>query len=172
MKFVCWVILMMVSVTATANTLIIPTPEKYQDFLIHEWQPTAPNVIVFKDPNCGYCIRALKNLEQYKNYNVFMFWSPILGESSTQKVNDILKCDNPISYQVFNAVINRSALECQTAIDLKKQQRLRLLNNEIVANYNPQSVPSYYFGGQKVYLNSLNRFRQNMAENFISVQLN
>jgi len=140
-----------------AENFIIPTQEKYSEFLIEPWKPNAANVLVFKDPNCGYCIKALKRLDKYKNYNVYMFWAPILGSSSKRQVEAIFDCEKPSGDEVILSVINREKIKCTKAE--KGNNKLKALNNEIVENYNPQSVPSYYFGGQKVRLSTLNRFK-------------
>lgn len=158
--------------TSGLNAKIIPTPEVYSDFLIEPWKPNAPSVIVFKDPNCGYCIRALKALDKYKDYNVFMFWSPILGDYSDKRVAAIMECDDPISQEVFDDVITRTPIECKSSDALNpRHSRLQQLNKEIVQNYNPQSVPSYYFGGQKVYLSSLKKFKQQLTNGITPVKL-
>ncbi len=143
--------------TVNAESYIIPTADKYSDFLVEPYKPNAPSVVVFKDPNCGYCIRALKRLDKYKHYNMYMFWSPILGDSSKKKVAQILQCEAPVSGEVFIGVINRAKNYCKTkSVNAKHIEKL---NMGIVNNYKPQSVPSYYFGGQKVHLSSLNRFK-------------
>ena len=155
-----------------AVNYIIPTQEKYSDFLIAPWKPNAPTIIAFKDPNCGYCIKALKNLAQYQDYNVFMFWSPILGKSSDNKVHDIFACDDPIGKGVISSVINRKSITCESTNSLKnKRAQLEVLNHDVVSRYNPQSVPAFYFGGQKVRLNSLAKFKQDITNSPPSVQL-
>ena len=158
--------------TNELNAKIIPTPEVYSDFLIEPWKPSAPSVIVFKDPNCGYCIRALKALDKYKDYNVFMFWSPILGDYSDKRVAAIMECDDPISQGVFDDVITRKPIECKSSDALNHEHfRLQQLTKEIVQKYNPQSVPSYYFCGQKVYLSSLTKFKPQLTTGITPVQL-
>jgi hypothetical protein len=153
-----FIAMLFTSFIVSASTLIIPSKDKYGDFLIDPWKPNAANVIVFKDPNCGYCIRALKRLDKYKDYNVYMFWAPILGSSSKKQVEDIFECEKPSGEEVILSVINRSNITCKKATP--GVNRLKALNREVVENYNPQSVPSYYFGGQKVWLSTLNRFKK------------
>jgi glutaredoxin len=153
-----------------AENFIIPTQEKHSDFLIEPWKPNAANVIVFKDPNCGYCIKALKRLDKYKDYNVFMFWAPILGRSSQRQVEDIFECEKPSGSEVILSVINRSNIVCKKSESGTKN--LKELNKEIVENYNPQSVPAYYFGGQKIGLSSLNRFKQTNENEAKPIKLN
>ncbi len=155
-----------------AQPFFVPDKENYKDFLIEPWKPDEASIIAFKDPNCGYCIRALENLEQYKDYNVFMFWSPILGKSSDNKVNDIFDCDDPIGKDVFRAVINRKTIACGSTKLLKnKRAKLKTLNHDVVSRYNPQSVPAFYFGGQKVRINSLAKFKQDITNSTALVKL-
>jgi len=173
MKYLVALFIIMATYNTQGNTLIIPTWEKYQDFLVDEWKPHAPNIIVFKDPHCGFCIKALNNMQKYKDYNVFMFWSPILGKASSAKVDSIFECNNPVGSQVISSVVNRRKISCDATPEAAEQRKFkRQLNFNVVENYNPQSVPSYYFGGQKVYLSSLTRFRQEINNNISSVQLN
>lgn len=153
----------------SANSFIVPSKEVYSDFLIEPWKPNAASVIVFKDPNCGYCIRALKRLDKYKDYNVFMFWAPILGESSERQVDSIFQCEKPVGEEVILAVVNRDKITCKKS--QLNSDKLTQLNKEIVDNYNPQSVPSYYFGGQKVWLSTLNRFKKVNKTDYNSITL-
>lgn len=44
---------------------------------------------VFADPNCGYCKRLEKDLQQIKDVTVYTFLIPILGDDSTAKVDNI-----------------------------------------------------------------------------------
>jgi len=158
MRILFAIIICIISSSVLAKTLIIPSKDKYSEFLIEPWKPNAANVLVFKDPNCGYCIKALKRLDKYKDYNVYMFWAPILGSSSQKKVEAILECEKANGEEVIISVINRKSIDCiraESGVD-----KLKALNKEVVENYNPQSVPSYYFGGQKVWLSSLNRFKK------------
>lgn len=169
MKFFSFFLTIAFSGLLSASSLIVPSKEVYSDFLIEPWKPNAANVIVFKDPNCGYCIRALKRLDKYKDYNVFMFWAPILGKSSEEQVDNIFQCEKPVGEEVILSVINRDKISCTQST--KKNDKLTLLNKEIVENYNPQSVPSYYFGGQKVWLSTLNRFKKINKTDYNSIKL-
>ncbi|MCJ8321330.1 MAG: thioredoxin fold domain-containing protein [Colwellia sp.] len=155
-----------------AESFFVPDKENYKDFLIEPWKPNLASIIAFKDPNCGYCIKALKNLKQYEDYNVFMFWSPILGKASDNKVNDIFDCDDPIGKGVINSVINRKPIICEsTSLLKKKREQLESLNHDVVSSYNPQSVPAFYFGGQKINLNSLAKFKRDITSSPALVKL-
>jgi glutaredoxin len=169
MKFFSFLLTIGFSCALSANLFIVPSKEVYSDFLIEPWKPNAASVIVFKDPNCGYCIRALKRLDKYKDYNVFMFWAPILGKSSERQVDSIFQCEQPVGEEVILAVVNREEITCKKST--RNSDQLTQLNKEIVDNYSPQSVPSYYFGGQKVWLSTLNRFKKVNKAAFNSITL-
>lgn len=49
----------------------------------------ARKLVVFEDPNCGYCKKFERDLAQVKDVTVYMFLLPILGPDSTQKSRDI-----------------------------------------------------------------------------------
>jgi thiol:disulfide interchange protein DsbC len=46
-------------------------------------------MVVFSDPNCGYCKHLEKELQQIKDVTVYTFMIPILGEDSRAKVGNI-----------------------------------------------------------------------------------
>jgi thiol:disulfide interchange protein DsbC len=49
----------------------------------------ARKIAVFADPNCGYCKRFEKDLQQVKDVTVYTFLYPILGGDSPEKSRDI-----------------------------------------------------------------------------------
>ncbi|KNZ31757.1 MAG: disulfide isomerase [Methylibium sp. NZG] len=49
----------------------------------------ARKLVVFADPNCGYCKRFEKDLQQVKDVTVYTFLYPILGGDSPEKSRDI-----------------------------------------------------------------------------------
>jgi hypothetical protein len=151
--------------------MIIPDKDKHSKFLLAPFKPGAPSVVVFKDPYCGYCIRALKKRDRMSEYNVYMFWAGILGDRSAKKVGEILNCAAPISGEVFDSVIKReSRVNCKAGL-AEQTAQTRMLNDEMVANYQPNSVPAYYFGGRKVYVSQLDRFKSKLKMNITPIQL-
>ncbi len=46
-------------------------------------------LVVFADPNCGYCKHLEKELQQVKDVTVYTFMIPILGEDSKVKLDNI-----------------------------------------------------------------------------------
>jgi hypothetical protein len=131
--------------TASNPVLIVPDKETYGDFLISPWKEGAPVLVAFKDPLCGYCIKALKQRARLQNYNVFLFWSPILSERSKIKVNGFFSCKNPVTDEILNAVMDRKTVNCNGPENIK----LRQLNDDMMARYQPNFVPQYWFSGQR-----------------------
>jgi len=46
-------------------------------------------LVIFADPNCGYCKRLEKDIQQIKDVTVYTFLVPILGEDSKVKSDNI-----------------------------------------------------------------------------------
>lgn len=51
-------------------------------------------MVVFADPNCGYCKQLEKEIQQLKDVTVYTFVIPILGEDSKAKADNILCLSN------------------------------------------------------------------------------
>jgi thiol:disulfide interchange protein DsbC len=49
----------------------------------------ARKLVVFADPNCGYCKKLERDLNNVNDVTVFTFMIPILGGDSPQKARDI-----------------------------------------------------------------------------------
>lgn len=131
----------------------IPDSENYASFLYADYKPERLNVLIFKDPFCPYCIRAIDTLDNLENYNVFVFWAPILSEGSVNRVNSFFKCDKFAGSTIFNAV--KARLDPQCKGDVRDPQLS--LNNAMVNNYNINSVPSYFIQGQATSYQTLVR---------------
>lgn len=127
--------------------------DSFEPFLYGEYQPNRPNVYIFKDPFCPYCIRAIDNLDNLSSFNVYIFWAPILGESSIGRVNDIFQCEDYAAQNVLEAVKERRSPNCSGAID----QNALDLNLEWVTNYNIYAVPSYFVEGRSTSYQALLR---------------
>ena len=52
-------------------------------------------VVVFGDPNCGYCKRLERDLVALKDVSIYTFLYPILGPDSTVKAKDIWCAKDP-----------------------------------------------------------------------------
>ena len=60
-----------------------------KDALVWKNGTGARKMAVFADPNCGYCKRFEKDLQQVKDVTVYTFLYPILGGDSPEKSRDI-----------------------------------------------------------------------------------
>lgn len=128
------------------SPLPVPTVESHKNFLVGEWKPSAPSVVVFTDPFCPYCVKALEKKHELDNVNLFMFWYPIFGEKSASRVAEFFRCESPVGSNVIDAVLQRKSPECNQKANIE----LAAINKQMYEAYNPQGVPSFYLGGQKV----------------------
>jgi len=60
-----------------------------QDAVVWQQGTGARKLVVFADPNCGYCKHFEKELNKVKDITVYTFLIPILGGDSPDKVRDI-----------------------------------------------------------------------------------
>jgi hypothetical protein len=128
-----------------------PSPEKHSEFLLQAWDANKPTLVAFKDPRCPYCVKAFKNKEVLDNYNVYVFWSPILGSTSQRQVDTFFKCEHPLGDNVIKAVVNRTQVSC----DNEANAELRAINDEMVKIYDPRSVPQYWYGNKLTWISRL-----------------
>ncbi|MBL0090264.1 MAG: DsbC family protein [Ideonella sp.] len=90
-------------------------------------------LVVFADPNCGYCKRIEKDLLTLKDVSIYTFLLPILGPDSNVKSRDIWCAKEPAkiwrSWMVDGTAIPKSMGECDTAAldrNLKMGQRYKV----------------------------------------------
>jgi thiol:disulfide interchange protein DsbC len=75
---------------------------------------------VFSDPNCGYCKRLDKSLQQLDNVTIFTYLIPILSPDSSQKSKQIwCSSDSQKTYidWMINGVIPSGKSDCTTPLD-------------------------------------------------------
>jgi len=60
-----------------------------QDAVVWKQGTGARKLVVFADPNCGYCKKLERDLNNVPDITVFTFMIPILGGDSPQKARDI-----------------------------------------------------------------------------------
>ena len=153
-KFITFLLLLIFSlcnVQRAISVSFIPTESEYFPFLLNGWDAKRKNVLVFKDPYCPYCIRAIPKLDKITNFNVFVFWAPILGERSVKRVDEIFKCNSPVSKKVLSSMLVRKSPDCHAPINKK----LKKLNQFVVDNYDINAVPSVFMQGKQVSLAQL-----------------
>ncbi len=158
---------MLCIVKAFANPLPVPSPDVHSAFLLEPWKPNAPSVIVFKDPFCPYCVKALEKKDELKDFNVFMFWYPIFGDRSDQRVSQIFQCASPTGHLVIASVIAKTSPDCHGDINL----HLMELNRKMYEAYSPSGVPSYYLGGAQTSVLALKELKRSMPSVQPSVNL-
>ena len=75
---------------------------------------------VFSDPNCGYCKRLDKSLQQLDNVTIFTYLIPILSPDSAQKSKQIWCSTDPQKMYIdwmINGVIPSGKSDCTTPLD-------------------------------------------------------
>ena len=60
-----------------------------KDAIVWKQGTGARKLVIFADPNCGYCKRFEKDLQAIKDVTVYTFLIPILGGDSPEKARDI-----------------------------------------------------------------------------------
>jgi len=101
----------------------------------------ARKLVVFADPNCGYCKRLEKDLLALKDVSIYTFLYPILGPDSTAKSKDIWCAKDPgkawRAWMVDGQVPPKVMGTCDTtALDA---------NTEMGRKYKVQGTPAVVF---------------------------
>ena len=139
------------SLLAYAQPLIIPDPEKHAAFLYHDWQPERRNLVVFMDPICPYCKRAIPKLDRIHDYNVFVYWAPVFGARSEQQVAPLFDCEKPTASYILHSFVKSAAVQGVKCEGPYGPQR-RALNDAMVAHYQVDAVPAFYMQGTRTSL--------------------
>ena len=75
---------------------------------------------VFSDPNCGYCKRLEKSLQQLDNVTIYTYLIPILSPDSAQKSKQIWCSSDPYKSYIdwmVNGITPSGKGECSTPLD-------------------------------------------------------
>ena len=101
----------------------------------------ARKLVVFGDPNCGYCKRLEKDLLALKDVAIYTFLYPILGPDSTAKSRDIWCAKDPAkawrAWMVDNQAPSKATASCDsTALDA---------NTELGRKHKVQGTPALVF---------------------------
>ena len=67
-----------------------------KDAMVWKQGTGARKLVVFADPNCGYCKRFERDLNNVKDVTVYTFLYPILGPDSTEKSRSIWCSKEPM----------------------------------------------------------------------------
>ena len=101
----------------------------------------ARKVVIFADPNCGYCKRLEKDLLAVKDVSIYTFLLPILGPDSTTKSRDIWCAKDPAkawrTWMVDGQAPGKAPANCDTAA-LER-------NTEMGRRYKVQGTPALVF---------------------------
>lgn len=135
--------------TLSARPYLQPDPHTHRAFLLYPYKQNKPSLVIFKDPRCPYCISGFKALEALEQFNLYLFWAPILGQDSENLVKKFFRCASPVDKRIINAVSRRdAAFDCSMAF----QSTLFELNTEMLKSYRPSTVPQYWLSGRPVNL--------------------
>ena len=75
---------------------------------------------VFSDPNCGYCKRLEKSMQQLENVTIYTYLIPILSADSTQKSKQIWCAADPFKTYIdwmINGISPSGKSDCNTPLD-------------------------------------------------------
>jgi thiol:disulfide interchange protein DsbC len=75
---------------------------------------------VFSDPNCGYCKRLEKSLQQLDNVTIYTYLIPILSPDSAQKSKQIWCSADPYKSYIdwmINGITPSGKSDCSTPLD-------------------------------------------------------
>ncbi len=90
-----------------------------QDAIVWKQGSGARRMVVFADPNCGYCKRFETDLRQVKDVTVYTFLLPILGGDSTEKARNIWCAKNNAAvwrgWMIEGATIPRNMGPCDSS---------------------------------------------------------
>jgi len=113
----------------------------FKDAVLIKQGSGARKVVVFADPNCGYCKRLEKDLLALKDVSIYTFLLPILGPDSTTKSRDIWCAKDPgkawRTWMVDGQLPAKALASCDTAA-LER-------NSEMGRKYKVQGTPALVF---------------------------
>ena len=101
----------------------------------------ARKLVVFGDPNCGYCKRLEKDLLALKDVSIYTFLYPILGPDSTAKSKDIWCAKDPGKAWRSWMVDGQAPAKVMGACDTGALDR----NTEMGRKYKVQGTPALVF---------------------------
>lgn len=94
---------------------------------------------IFSDPNCGYCKRLEKSMQQLDNVTIYTYLIPILGPDSVQKAKQIW-CSAEPAKTYLDWMVNGNAPsgkgDCTTPLDK---------NIAFAKNYGITGTPTLFF---------------------------
>jgi len=94
---------------------------------------------VFSDPNCGYCKRLEKSLQQLDNVTIYTYLIPILGADSVQKSKQISCSADPYKTYIdwmINGIAPSGKIDCSTPLEK---------NTAFAKTYGITGTPTLFF---------------------------
>ena len=111
-----------------------------KDAIVWKQGSGARKLVVFADPNCGYCKKFEKEMQQVKDVTVYTFLYPILGGDSPDKSRDIWCAkDNSAVWRDW-MIKGTAPLRSMAACDTAALQRNVALGKKIRVNGTPALV--------------------------------
>ena len=91
-----------------------------KDAIVWKQGTGARKLVVFADPNCGYCKRFERDLNNVKDVTVYTFLYPILGPDSTEKSRSIWCSKEPMkswrAWMLDGTAPQRTADSCDLSV--------------------------------------------------------
>ena len=91
-----------------------------KDAIVWKQGTGARKIVVFADPNCGYCKKFETEMQQVKDVTVYTFLLPILGPDSSDKAKNIwcAKDNSAVwrDWMIKGAAAPRSMGKCDTSV--------------------------------------------------------
>ena len=111
-----------------------------KDAIVWKQGSGARKLVVFADPNCGYCKKFEKEMQQVKDVTVYTFLYPILGGDSPDKSRDIWCAkDNSAVWRDW-MIKGTAPVRSMAACDTAALQRNVALGKKIRVNGTPALV--------------------------------
>lgn len=132
-----------------------------KDAMVFRQGTGARKLVVFADPNCGYCKRIERDLVALKDVTIYTYLLPILGPDSTEKSRDIWCAkDNAKTWRSW--MINGIAPAKAAACDVAALDR----NIELSRKYKISGTPAVVFEDGTRFPGALplDRLEQRMKE--------
>ena len=112
-----------------------------KDAIVWKQGTGARKLVVFADPNCGYCKKFETEMQQVKNVTVYTFLLPILGNDSVDKSRNIWCAkDNSAAWRDW-MIKNEAAARSMGACDTSALQR----NIAMAKKYRVNGTPALVF---------------------------
>jgi thiol:disulfide interchange protein DsbC len=117
-----------------------------KDAVVSKQGTGARKLVVFSDPNCGYCKKLERDLVQLKDVTIYTFLYPILGEDSVDKAQNIWCAKDQIktwrSWMLDTVTPVKAMGQCDPAAVLQR-------NTEMGRKYRVNGTPALVFENGK-----------------------